>query len=236
MALNIKGNILSSNDVTSVGVFKSKVNRDGLICHIDAGNKDSYSGSGTAITDLTGNGYNGTMNANCTWSSSYSGGAWIFNASNSWIDLPTVLTEISGLNPFSIEVWYQRTSTNTGVLFGNYGSGYVSGIWMFSGGIYIQGSCYEADYGASFNNIIYQLVCTRDVNGLIHIYRNCVITKNCQLSGSVPNNINYRIGADVNGGGEPFGGYIYINRVYNRELSPYEIAENFQATRGRFGI
>jgi len=33
-----------------------------------------------------------------------------------------------------------------------------------------------------------------------------------------------------------FVGAIPIYRVYSRELNPYEIAENFQANRGRFGI
>jgi hypothetical protein len=33
-----------------------------------------------------------------------------------------------------------------------------------------------------------------------------------------------------------FIGKYYICRLYNRTLSPYEIAENFQAQRGRFGI
>jgi hypothetical protein len=43
------------------------------------------------------------------------------------------------------------------------------------------------------------------------------------------------IGA-YNGGAYASFGAIPIYRVYNRPLNPYEIAENFQANRGRFGI
>jgi hypothetical protein len=38
------------------------------------------------------------------------------------------------------------------------------------------------------------------------------------------------------GGSYATFGAIPIYRLYNRPLNPYEIAENFQATRGRFGI
>jgi hypothetical protein len=37
-------------------------------------------------------------------------------------------------------------------------------------------------------------------------------------------------------GTEVTSGFCSQMRVYNRVLNPYEIAENFQATRGRFGI
>ncbi|WP_282459068.1 hypothetical protein, partial [Mycoplasmopsis arginini] len=54
MPLYVKNNAISSNDITSVGVFKEKVNRDGLIMHLDAANLNSYSGSGGVWYDLSG--------------------------------------------------------------------------------------------------------------------------------------------------------------------------------------
>ena len=55
--------VISSNDITSTGIFKSKINRDGAVVHLDAGDINSYPGSGTTWYDLSGNGYNFTINA-----------------------------------------------------------------------------------------------------------------------------------------------------------------------------
>lgn len=191
--------------------------------------------NGDAVIDMSQSGNSVIKNSNTTWNSNY-GGAFMFNGSNSALDFNTYFSELSGLNPWTIEVWYKRMSTNTGVLISNYGPGYGNGIWMFSGGVYIQGDAYEADYGASYNNTVYQLTCSRDKNGVVRVYRNANLTKSTVLTGSVPANINWRIGLDVNGTSEPFYGEIYIVRIYNRVLNSFEIAENFQATRGRFSI
>ena len=60
MPLYVKNNkIISSNDITSTGVFRTKVNRDGLVVHLDAGDADSYAGPGaTTWYDLSGNANN----------------------------------------------------------------------------------------------------------------------------------------------------------------------------------
>lgn len=191
--------------------------------------------NGDAVIDTSQRGNSVIKNSNTTWNSNF-GGAFSFNGSNSALDFNTYFSELSGLNPWTIEVWYKRTTTNTGVLISNYGPSYGNGIWMFSGGVYIQGNAYEPDYGAGFNNQVFQLTCSRDANGVTKVYRNGTLTKTTLLTGSVPANINWRIGLDVNGTSEPFTGEIYITRIYNRVLNPFEVVENFNATRGRFSI
>ena len=107
---------------------------------------------------------------------------------------------------------------------------------MFTGGLYLQGSVYESGYSSLADNTVYQLTVSRDANGFVRVFRNGNFTQSGQLTGSVPANISYRIGADVNSPGEALTGEVYIVRVYKRVLNPFEISENFQATRGRFGI
>jgi hypothetical protein len=80
------------------------------------------------------------------------------------------------------------------------------------------------------------MVSTRDTNGMTRTYINGIISSTGVLSASVSNSQNYRIGTDVNGTAEPFSGHLYLIRVYNRALNPSEIAENFQATRGRVAL
>ncbi len=88
MPINVNGNIVSSSDITSAGIFKTKVNRDGLICFLDAANKDSYSGSGTIWYDLSGSGANATLVNGVTFNSGEAGGVLVLNGSNQYITVP----------------------------------------------------------------------------------------------------------------------------------------------------
>ena len=56
MSIDVKGNVVSSTDITNVGVLKSKVNRDNINSYLDAGNQDSYTSASIAgaWTDYAG--------------------------------------------------------------------------------------------------------------------------------------------------------------------------------------
>ena len=80
MQIDLNGNILDSNSITTA-TFNNSIVTDGLILHLDAGNKNSYPGSGTTWTDLSGNGYNATLNNSVGFTTS-SGGMLTLNGSN----------------------------------------------------------------------------------------------------------------------------------------------------------
>jgi len=67
---------------TSVGNFvvlqKPNIITDGLVFHMDVGDKDSYPGTGTTIYDLSKNGYDATM----------VGGLASGDISDGWLQLP----------------------------------------------------------------------------------------------------------------------------------------------------
>ena len=73
MPLNIKGNIVDSSDITSAGIFKKRIIRDGLLCYLDAADKNSYPGTGTTWTDLSGNENNGVFVGGVTFNSAING-------------------------------------------------------------------------------------------------------------------------------------------------------------------
>lgn len=235
MPVVLKNNkIISSNDVTSTGVFKSKVNRDGLALYYDASDVNSNTGS-SIWYDLSGNGYNGTL-TNGTYFTSTNGGSVYFDGSNDYVETNSNVIIPNGLSPFTIEVLYTMTGTGGGALFSNYGPGYSSGTIWFSGqyGIYLNGGVYAA--GAPLSVGTRHLVSTRNTDGFTTTYVNGAVSTTGMLTASISNSQNYRIGTDVNGTAEPFAGHLYLIRVYNRELNPYEVAENFQANRSRVGI
>jgi len=184
----------------------------------------------TALADLTGN-YVMTVNS-LTYSSA---GVASFNGSNN-IDINSSNMGISGNQPFTIESWTNLTSGSLGEIFGNYGSGYTSGnLWWATAGLFINGSVYHTNYATTMAGIHHAAV-TRDGAGNVVLYRDGVQVATGTLTASVPTNVNFRIGTDVNGTGEAMNGNIYSVKVYNRVLSAIEIAQNFNAQRKIYGI
>ena len=93
MPFDINGNIF--NNLHSKLYNSTSIIRNGLICYLDAANAESYGGSGSTWIDLTGNGYNGTINGSVTFSTA-NGGVFTFPGSvGSTID---VTLNMSGTN------------------------------------------------------------------------------------------------------------------------------------------
>lgn len=157
-----------------------------------------------------------------------------FDGSNDYIETNSA-TIIGGNQDFTIESVYNKTGNTACAIFGNYGPGYTSNHIWFSGayGIYIAGSVYAPGYPLA--NGKYHMVATRQA-GSVKLYLNGTQVNSGTLVTSVSTNVNYRIGADVNGAGEPFTGNIYTVRVYNRAITATEVAQNYQAYKFRFGI
>ena len=240
MPLNIKGNILSSNDVTSVGVFKSKINRDGLMLYLDASDINSYPGSGTVWYDLSGNGYNHNLfSASFTTQDSVS----CFDCTTTGYIIPASST-------------YQFTSTYTMIAWGRALTNAQTASWrtlfrplpndhpilVQSGsdliGYYDNDAAGFQSYGLTIAGVgagnkwtMFSIVGTAEGRTTLYI-------NGCTYYGSVAYNAtgmsSDAIG-NVNGGSQPFG-YVGSAFLYNRSLNPYELAENFQANRGRFGV
>lgn len=182
-----------------------------------------------ALVDLTGN--NTVTASSLTYNSD---GTFSFNGSGNYIDINNNAL-ISGTNPYTIDAWYTRVS-GSGAIFGNYGSGYTSNtIWVFAGGLYFNGSYYISNYGSRIAGT-HNICVTKNSYGAINVYFDGNLEVSSTNTSAVSTSQNYRIGADVNGAGEPFNGNIYSVKVYNRELSSAEVLQNFNALRGRFGL
>lgn len=96
---------------------------DGLVYHLDAGNKRSYSGSGSTWTDLTGSGIAATLVGSPTYSSA-NGGSLLFDGSTQYATTASSIASISGTGTsWTIEafIYYNATSSGGGpCIFTNY--------------------------------------------------------------------------------------------------------------------
>ena len=220
-----------------MGVFAGpEITSDGLVLALDAANSKSYPGSGTTWTDLSGRGNTGTLTNGPTYSSA-NGGSLSFDGVDDYVELNTN-NIITGTNPFTFEAFYKVTNASVAAdLFGNYGAGYTSNTIWISGryGVYINTSVpYFQGYPLGVGT--YHMAFTRTSAGACTLYKNGIVDGTATNTTSIPVGQNFRIGSDVNGIGEVFGGNLYSLKVYNRALTAQEIQQNFNATRSRYSI
>ena len=247
MSLNIKGNIISNSDITSVGVFKTRVNRDGLVLFLDAANQDSYPGTGTAWYDLSGNARNAYIRG--TVISGTTNGGYFETPANqtaTYIELPEAAPQaLSDGTVFTLEWWCTMKDTATGryqmsMVDSVGGNLYIIskdatsfGIWNVS---LISGTAptYTVD--------VPQQLAVVSIGTNQFFYKNGVLTSVWNLYSSIITTTGFIIDQEQDaskGGFDPAQntyGWWHVVRMYNRALSAYEIAENFQAERGRFGV
>lgn len=224
--------------------------QNGLILYYDPSRPESYPGSGNTVYDISGSStgsgeYTGSM-SNVGFST-YRGGAFTFNGSNSYIDVLNsgdILRDFSG---YTVE-WYVRiTQAVNGEIFGNYGPSYSASGYLWISARYGHWNNGSSPYFVATPyteaaplppTYTYHGAVTRDPQTRnICLYLNGVLNNTSTSNLRINNGINYRIGLDVNSStSEPFGGDLYAIRVYNRALTPKEIQMNFNATRKRVGL
>ena len=228
----------------------------GLVLCLDAANPKSYPGSGTAWTDMSGLGNNGTLVNGPTFDANNAGGI-VFDGVNDYMTT-TVLP--SGTDLFTLSFWiYLNTN-----LTGNWGGSNKSAI-IFTGdnaGTYefilltIDGNVGPpytialSKYGQaktglcqiSQTNIMpiqrwHNLVLIRDGAASQQIYLNGSLLTTGNISDSMASAATMLSGGATQSG---YSGYLngkFSNILkYNRALSASEIQQNFNALRGRYGI
>ena len=227
---------------------------DGLVLHLDAGNRKSYSGSGTTWTDLSGNGNNGTLINGPTYSSS-NGGYLSFDYTNDYVTT-TGMSNFSYTNGITVSVWhyngggtgYYRGVANNGTVadriggfdlrYGreNYFGGTNNGTslnWRItnSGGTASSRSIY-----ANVNEW-HNYVGTYD-NSVVRVY------KDGQLFDSITHSAGGQLKTTSDsttigrspGTSEYLDGRLSQVSIYNRALIQQEIQQNYNALKGRFGL
>jgi hypothetical protein len=213
---------------------------DGLVLCLDAGNRASYPGSGTAWNELSNNMSAELVNSP-TFNSQNNGFFQFF--SDDYARMPNNTT-LDTQTP-SVEVWIKTNATSQ------------SGFWFEKGTVNTQYSLFQSsvtllwrqnvggsltDLTITTSNFIntsswYQVVGTF-TSGRRRLYINGNLVNSDTQTGTISTNSGgMSIGAY--GGFSGARGYYYngnlaICRVYNKELTPAEILQNYNATKGRF--
>jgi len=218
--------------------------RSGLVLELDAASRNSYPGSGTVLSDLSGNNNTGTLVNGPTFSST-NGGNLSFNGTTQNISLPSSLTRLN--TNYSVGMWFQPTRVFTSYLTSDWsstGRNYLlaqdvtnNKITLIIGnGSTSQDTTLQSNLALTtnaWNNITFV------VNGTTRIiYMNGVFDNSAvgSFSGGVTSNARNIATSDARNAADFFQGNIATTQFYNRSLSATEISQNYNATKARFDL
>ena len=211
---------------------------NGLILNIDPANSSSYSGIGNTIYDLSGLGNTGTLTNSPTFTGLNSGNI-VLDGTNDYIEIPSISLNTS----FTIDMYCNVNNlSSTYVIVGKYGGGAYD-FWLG-----LSGDRFK--FSISMPNKIEPITSSISANTWYHVcavYNATNITASIYLNGILSQTYNgssifqnppgnYAIGAFGAAGGYYFPGYFSSHKLYNRALSQEEIQQNYNATKGRFGL
>ena len=249
MPIDLNGNIISSTSITG-STFSNSIITDGLILHLDAGNKNSYSGSGATWTDLTGNGYNATL-INSVGYSSNSGGMLTFNGSTQVAQV-NVNSFVRSNTSYTFSTFFYLTTSNGGAPFclmttpndSNNTDGFwqhlnlTNWLWRTEDSSGENGGNAEAPTGF-VSSTYYHLTVVVTTNS-IKFYRNGNLISIISTTFSWANVRNDNTAYVFIGKGYEDDYYMTGNvgnfLMYNRVLNNAEILANYYGQKSRFGL
>ena len=231
-------------------LYNSRIVTDGLVLCVDAGDKMSYPGAGTAWTDLSKKGNNGTLTNGPTFDSANRGGI-LFDGSNDFVDLGDFdLTQVS--TGITVSLWFKGPNTQTGqwpLLIGNGGGWNAGGFLLMKYGSgfrwEINGSSKRPlDYTSGFWDDTWQNVVGSWSGNLMKIYRVGLMIN----SGDGVDDISATGGTGyLRLGGRGSSNAPSIStanaqviigsvQIYDRQLTDAEVLQNYNSMKARFGL
>jgi hypothetical protein len=217
----------------------------GLVLYYDPSSVSSYPGSGTTITDLSGNGRNGTM-SNIT----YTYPSFTYNGSSSQISIAdnALLEPESG--DWTMEVWVNQAVAGNDVVLGKFNNGGLSANVSYS--IRTTNTTYYTQIGNGIG-VVNSTNYTGTLNTwyqLVYVFTNVAAnTLQTFVNGSSIGSVGHSLASILNStnplyigsynGGEFsqwFDGKIGITRLYNRALTSAEVLNNYNVDKSKYGL
>jgi hypothetical protein len=229
-------------------VYNTSVVRTGLVLHLDAANPKSYPGTGNTWFDISGNGLNAVTVNNPTFSS----GSFTFNGTSQYAYIPYAAS-LAPTSEITLSSWVTtdwQTTGNVRIVSKTEGGGYQlsindiagqTGCTIHVGGTYRYSTVPRANISSGWHNML----ATCD-GRYVRLYFDSILINTIDIGSTLSltyaNNNNFVIAAEAGPGAVNsiasgyLAGSISSISVYNRALTAGEIQQNFEATRGRYGI
>lgn len=215
--------------------YSPKIVTDGLVLCLDAANPKSYTGSGTNWSDLSGNDNNGELYNGATFDSNKLGSilldgvndyveSFLHIADNNFDYTINIVFNITAFTGGDMRLFGASSGSSTRLAFGFVLQTFR--LWLQS----------------SWNNT--NLICETDTDYslvIVHTGTTTLLYVNGILNSTIPNKTSFfnTIGLGVpylSIHGTYFNGNIYQISIYNRAITSKEVLQNYNATKGRFGL
>jgi hypothetical protein len=218
--------------------YSPRIITDGLVLYLDAANTRSYPGSGTAWNDLSRSGNNGTLTNGPTFSSG-NGGSIVFDGADDYVQTSNTSFNSSTI---AVSVWINRSTTATTfpVIASKEGvsSGWILHIintnkifWKINN----NNSTAITTTSSLTVGLWYNIVGIYTGSQLAVYINGILDSTTSDSTGINSNSTTLRIG-EYQTTGNAYRGNIANIQIYNRALSSTEILQNYNATKGRFGL
>ena len=220
----------------------------GLVLELDAGNIKSYQSGSTTWFDKSGNVNNGTLTNGPTFNTG-SLGSIVFDRVDDYVDLGGSLPLIE--NTFTVNSWINTNVLPTASSAGDI-QNIIGGPSIVNNSDYLcirtkriaiwnresSGDGAPIGWYSSQTDLVvdtwYNVVLTCD-SGYYKMYINGSLDSDIPYLGNTWNNLQSRyIGKLSNE--RFFSGKISIVQYYNKKFSADEVLQNYNATKGRFGL
>jgi hypothetical protein len=227
---------------------------DGLVLYLDAGNTYSYTSGSTVWNDLSRSQTSGSLINGPTFNTG-SGGSIVFDGTNDYVDCGNS-SIFNTPNTLTLGVWVKFNNFSSSPII--IGKEWCNGSqWSYSLSMNTDGRLayvFDSDGNCASTTGIYEssnVVCvvgTWYYLSIVHTTSSINLYSNGnnisgQLTGSYGTIYNSTspvlLGAYRNAGGTYsnfLNGNIVITQIYNRALSASEVLQNYNATKGRFGL
>lgn len=213
--------------------------KPGLALYLDAGEATSYPGSGTTWNDISGSGKNATLMNGVAYSSgnpSY----FTFDGVDDYVYFSNPLMQTQLGQAWTVQAWINIGSKPAQQFVG----GLNQGLYLeFSSGtnalLYLNAGAHDYyTYGGQLSNQGWVFCTYRfdNATGARQIWRNLTnISTNGPNLSSTPSGQSgtFTIGTGSN---RTISGKVSNVLFYNRYITDAEIAQNFNALRGRYGV
>jgi hypothetical protein len=229
--------------------YNPRIVTNGLVLHLDAANPKSYPRTGTTWSDLTDRGNVGTLQNGASFNAN-NAGSIEFDGINDYVSASAV-----NVSDISLEVWVNWSSFSTDVfrhaVVSNAEedtSGYMlheATIIPYNRVIFFatvsDGTRNSVTSLSLFSaDIWYHIIATYDGTNPTALYVNGRFDNSASVSkgGNIEPTTTapFLISSTYTNESNLINGKVATVRVYNRVLSIDEIRQNFNATRGRFGV
>jgi len=224
-----------------------RIVRNGLVLHLDAAQRTSYSGSGATWYDLSGNRNNGTLTNGPTFSSA-NGGNIVYDGANDTVSVPhSSLYNVTAVTYLSFVKTPVTYTSHFRAIFSKQGADRDFNYYVFSSasnGVIDYFHFSSARIGgfnslASIPNSSLTLDKWHQVGFSIDsVYLNYILNGSIIYSSTYTGtfNANSTYNLAIGSADNFWLGNIATSLLYNRALSSPEILQNYNATKTRFNL